>query len=102
LEKVRQIKIFTFSAKFGPAALSHKTASAFLFWRGGRRARHQTQGASQPVSTKIPVKKKTGKIFTIKKSVVDPDSMGFWIRIRIRNPDPDPRGHRWPRKIENS
>jgi hypothetical protein len=27
--------------------------------------------------------------------------MGPWIRIRIRNPDPDLRGQKWPRKIEN-
>ncbi len=38
-------------------------------------------------------------------SGMDPDSVGDpWIRIRIRifNPDPDPRGQKWPGKKENS
>ncbi len=27
---------------------------------------------------------------------------GLWIRIRIRNPDPDPRGQKWPTKVEKN
>jgi hypothetical protein len=31
--------------------------------------------------------------------VADPDSIGAWIRIWIRNPDPDSGGQKWPRKM---
>ncbi len=37
-------------------------------------------------------------------SGLDPDwiriQWGPWIRTRIRNPDPDPGGQKWPTKIE--
>jgi hypothetical protein len=42
----------------------------------------------------------------IKISVSDPDpywiriQSGQWIRIRIRNPDPDPGGQKLPTKVE--
>ncbi len=35
-------------------------------------------------------------------SVVDPDSMGIWIRIQIRDPDPKSEGQKLPTKIEKS
>ncbi len=43
---------------------------------------------------------------TVPSRVGDPDAdwiriqSGQWIRIRIRNPDPDPGGQKWPTKEE--
>jgi hypothetical protein len=33
-------------------------------------------------------------------STLDPHSMGFWIRIRIANADPDSEGGNQPKKVE--
>jgi hypothetical protein len=58
------------------------------------------------VAFKIPTKQNFFLVFLLITRVSDPDpdwiriQSGQWIRIRIRNPDSDPGGQKWPTKVE--
>jgi hypothetical protein len=39
---------------------------------------------------------------SVSGSELDPDSMGPWIRIRIRIRNPDPGGQKWPTNTDKS